>query len=184
MPLTDATVPVAAQVQCAAAETAHALSARVWRERRTECGGLVWGRIYRGQRGCVAWVAALTPGIGPGTASTFEIAPASYVLGARLLRVAGFPDRLKELGLWHSHPGYGAWLSAVDEESFRLCHPEPWKLSIVVDPVRREWGVFVKARHGVREIPGYLHHGAGFGPVPALDPGRAWEAIKDAADDR
>lgn len=181
MSLIQRTVPVAAHVQRAAVEIAEAVSALVWRERHTEWGGLVWGRIYAERRGYVAWVAAMTPGIGRGTASTFEIAPASYGLARRLLQAGRFPEHLKELGLWHSHPGYGAWLSVVDEESFRLCQPEPWKLSIVVDPLRREWGIFVKNASGVEPIPGYLYDGTGFGPVPALEPEHAWAAVKDGA---
>lgn len=177
------TVPVAAQLQRTAVETGDALSEIAWRERRSECGGLLWGRLYRGPEGPVVWVAAMTPGIGRGSATEFEITPASYVAGIRMLRAADFPDGLEELGLWHSHPGYGAFLSTVDEEYFRLCFPQPSKLSIVIDPLRLERVIFVKSPLGIQTIPGYIHNGLSFGFVPALDPQRAWDAVKDALDD-
>jgi proteasome lid subunit RPN8/RPN11 len=176
-------VPSAAHLQRAAAETAGEFARIVWRERRTECGGLVWGKIYRAPTGYVAWVAAMTPGVGRGTAATFEIAPASYIVAKRLLQAARFPEHLRELGMWHSHPGYGAWLSAVDEGSFQLCQPELWKVSIVVDPLQEEWGIFVKGTPGVRSIPGYAYDGSGFGAVPALDPYRAWQMVRDGVHD-
>jgi proteasome lid subunit RPN8/RPN11 len=173
-------VPVAAQVQRAAADTADALSAIVWQEEGSEVGGLVWGRLRRGPKGPTVWVAAMTPGIGRGSATDFEISPGSFAAGVKLLRAAGFPEGLDELGLWHSHPGYGAFLSAVDEEYFRLCYPQSWTVSIVIDPVRWERAVFVKSPLGLREIPAYIHSGARFGAVPALDPYRAWDAVKEA----
>lgn len=180
--LNNNTVPVVAQVQRSAADTGDALSAIVWRERQSECGGLVWGRIYRDPGGPVAWVAAMTPAVGRGSAAEFWIAPSSYVAGIRMLRATGFPEGLEEIGLWHSHPGYGAFMSAVDEEYFRLSYPASSTVSIVIDPLRWERAVFVKSPLGLREIPGYIHEGVSFGVVPDLDPYRAWDAVKDAAD--
>ncbi len=41
------------------------------------------------------------------------------------------------LGWYHSHPGYGCWLSGidVDTQNFNQKFQDPW-LAIVVDPVR------------------------------------------------
>ena len=183
MQLNHRSVPVVAQVQRAAGDAGDRLSAIVWRERRSEIGGLVWGRLYGSSAGPVVWIAAMTPGIGRGSAGEFEISPGSFVAGVRMLRAAGFPEGLEELGMWHSHPGYGVFLSAVDEEYFRLCYPQSSKVSIVIDPIRRERAIFVKSPLGIQTIPGYIHDGVKFGAVPALDPYDAWDAVKDAADE-
>jgi proteasome lid subunit RPN8/RPN11 len=171
--------PAAAFFQIDAARSAENLSLIAWRERRSECGGLVWGRICGDARGAVAWIAAMTPGIGRATAVDFQMDPASYVVGQRMLRQLGFPDDLDELGLWHSHPGYGCFLSATDAEYFRLCHPQSWKVSVVVDPITLDRAVFVKNAFGTERIPGYLYTGAGFGRVPEIPAEQAWAAVQE-----
>ena len=47
------------------------------------------------------------------------------------------------LGWYHSHPGYGCWLSGidVDTQNFNQKFQDPW-LAIVVDPVRTIAQVF------------------------------------------
>jgi proteasome lid subunit RPN8/RPN11 len=177
--VTAVITPAAALFQLGAARTAEDLSLIAWRERRSECGGLVWGRICSGPRGAVAWIAAMTPGIGRASAVDFQMDPASYVVGQRMLRQTGFPDDLDELGLWHSHPGYGCFLSSTDAEYFRLCYPQSWKVSVVVDPLTLDRGVFVKNPLGIEQIPGYLYTGSGFGPVPEIPAELAWAAVQE-----
>ncbi len=156
MPLTPPFVPEIAIIQGDAARIAEAVSTLAWQQKRSECGGLLWGRLLEIELGDAAWVAAMTPGIGHASAVEFEIEPESYVVGQRILRDAGFPDDLIELGLWHSHPGYGAFLSTVDEDYFRLCFPQAWKLSVVIDPLRYDRAVFIK-------------NGTGFSRIRAID---------------
>jgi proteasome lid subunit RPN8/RPN11 len=172
------TVPVEAIVQGNAADVADELSLIAWRERRSECGGLVWGRLLRGADGPAIFVAAMTPGIGRASAADFEIAPESYVVGQRMLRDAGFPRDLEEVGLWHSHPGYGAFLSATDEEYFRLCFPQSWKVSIVIDPVRSERAVYVKSPLGIVGISAQRCDDASIERLPELRATDLWHSVK------
>lgn len=172
------TVPVEAIVQGNAADAAEELSLIAWRERRSECGGLVWGRLLRGDRGPVIFVAAMTPGVGRGSATDFEIAPESYIVGQRMLRDAGFPPDLEEVGLWHSHPGYGAFLSTTDEEYFRLCFPQSWKVSIVIDPIRHERAIYVKSPLGVIGIEGRRSDDDGVEQLPELRASALWEIVR------
>jgi proteasome lid subunit RPN8/RPN11 len=172
------TVPTEAIVQGNAADVADELSLIAWRERRSECGGLVWGRLLRGADGPAIFVAAMTPGVGHASAAEFEIAPESYVVGQRMLRDAGFPHDLEEVGLWHSHPGYGAFLSATDEEYFRLCFPQSWKVSIVIDPVRVERAVYVKSPLGIVGIGAQRCDDASIEPLPALRAADLWRRVK------
>lgn len=43
------------------------------------------------------------------------------------------------IGWYHSHPGYGCWLSGIDvnTQMMNQMYQEPW-LAIVVDPVRTQ----------------------------------------------
>jgi proteasome lid subunit RPN8/RPN11 len=64
----------------------------------------------------------------------------------------GFPaifeklDRLEYsyiiVGWYHSHPGYGCFMSATDVETHRGSYNEPYHLALVVDPVREELACF------------------------------------------
>lgn len=46
------------------------------------------------------------------------------------------------LGWYHSHPGMGIFLSATDLRTQELYFGAPWQIAVVLDPVRREIGVF------------------------------------------
>jgi proteasome lid subunit RPN8/RPN11 len=52
-----------------------------------------------------------------------------------------FPD-LKIVGWYHSHPGLGIFLSAMDEFIHRNFFNMPWQIAYVIDPVNEESGIF------------------------------------------
>ena len=175
--------PKKAIVQGSAARLAEELSLIAWERRRSECGGLLWGRVVPVYHGLAVWVAAMTPGVGRGSAVEFEMTPESYVVGQELLRLARYPANLQELGLWHSHPGYGAFLSSVDEEYFQLCFPRDHMVSIVIDPLRFDRSVYAKSSDGVTSILGQLYEGEKYGSVPELDAASVWNFVEDRIDD-
>lgn len=171
--------PVVAIVQQAAAEAADDVADLAWRTQGTEWGGLAWGRLYSTSRHRLAvWIAAMTPGLGKATATGFAMDPESYIIGMKMLRTAGFPDDVIEVGLWHSHPGYGCWLSSVDEDYFGLLHPQPWKVSVVVDPVNGDMGVFIKNGSGTERLPVLVYPGHKLGRARALGGRKAWERVR------
>jgi hypothetical protein len=45
-------------------------------------------------------------------------------------------------GWYHSHPGYGIFLSNRDRFIMQNFFNKPWNLSMVIDPVRRSFGLF------------------------------------------
>ena len=47
------------------------------------------------------------------------------------------PDK-EIVGWYHSHPGYGCFLSPTDITSHRSCFTMPYHVALVVDPVRKE----------------------------------------------
>jgi len=166
-------------VQDTAAYTAEAISLIAWSERRSEHGGLVWGRVYASDGGPVVWVAAVTPAVGRGSEVHFEIDAISYTVGRKMLRELGFAEDMEELGMWHSHPGLGAFASSVDQEYFDLCFPRTFAVSLVVDPLGGDWAVYMRLPNGVERVPAYLHHERSLGPVPLLDPRRAWASVRN-----
>ncbi len=47
------------------------------------------------------------------------------------------------LGWYHSHPGFGIFLSASDEFIHRnFFGSQPWYIALVVDPYSDDWGIF------------------------------------------
>jgi proteasome lid subunit RPN8/RPN11 len=51
------------------------------------------------------------------------------------------PDK-EIVGWYHSHPGYGCFLSPTDIASHRLCFTMPYHVALVVDPLRKEAAFF------------------------------------------
>ncbi len=46
------------------------------------------------------------------------------------------------LGMYHSHPGYTVFMSSTDIETFRTIFFEPWHISLIIDPINSDAGVF------------------------------------------
>ena len=51
-------------------------------------------------------------------------------------------DNLRVLGWWHSHPGFGCFLSPTDLKTQEYFFPESYQVALVVDPVRDELEFF------------------------------------------
>lgn len=59
-----------------------------------------------------------------------------------LLKQTGRPEIV--VGWYHSHPGFGCWLSSVDvntQQSFEQLHPR--SVSVVIDPIQSVKGKVV-----------------------------------------
>jgi proteasome lid subunit RPN8/RPN11 len=57
------------------------------------------------------------------------------------------------LGMYHSHPGYGVFMSATDISTFRDIFVEPWHISFIIDPINQDAGVFYwQEKGGTKEI--------------------------------
>ncbi|MFX1502433.1 MAG: Mov34/MPN/PAD-1 family protein [Promethearchaeota archaeon] len=44
-------------------------------------------------------------------------------------------DSLRIVGWWHSHPGFGCFLSATDVKTQKYFFPESYQVALVIDPV-------------------------------------------------
>jgi proteasome lid subunit RPN8/RPN11 len=51
------------------------------------------------------------------------------------------PDVMR-LGMYHSHPGFSVFMSETDKATFRNVFSEPWHVSLIIDPLNNDAGVF------------------------------------------
>lgn len=65
------------------------------------------------------------------------------------------PDILR-LGLYHTHPGYGVFLSQTDEDTLRGVFNLPHQIAMVVDPVKQEDGIFFCSDKKISPRAGYI----------------------------
>lgn len=114
-----------------------------------EIGGILIGRVYEEQgrflvtvedvlkaRHTVASIASLT----------FTDQTWLDLLQQRHMRAD-----LLVTGWYHSHPGFGIYLSSSDLFIHRhFFRDQPWYLALVVDPISHEWGVFSWENNEVR----------------------------------
>lgn len=59
------------------------------------------------------------------------------------------------VGWFHSHPGYGCFLSSTDIETQIKYFNKPYHIAVVIDPVRKEIDVFTlnESRNGYVKVP-------------------------------
>lgn len=46
------------------------------------------------------------------------------------------------VGWYHTHPGFGVFMSGTDQNTQRQIYGTDWHVAIVFDPIRRDYGVF------------------------------------------
>jgi proteasome lid subunit RPN8/RPN11 len=108
-----------------------------------ELGGVLFGRVLfdeeRDSHFVLVEHAAPATG-GRGTAANFEFTPEAWLAIEEVRRE--LPDDMVLVGWYHSHPGFGVFLSGTDMRAQSSFFIEPWQLALVVDPVRRQEGWF------------------------------------------
>ena len=57
------------------------------------------------------------------------------------------------VGWYHSHPGYGVFMSEVDVKSHKTYFREPYHVALVVDPIRMEYQFFKVGEFGYYPVP-------------------------------
>jgi proteasome lid subunit RPN8/RPN11 len=167
----DATLDLTVIVPIEQERVLYDVSMAAWRERKSEWGGLLFGRVYESRGRRVVWVAAAVPGVGSGTPVSFELDPLSYVVAQRQLRGRG----LEEIGFWHSHPRLQVGASLTDVEYHRLAFPQTGSLSIIVDPFAPAGAAYANVDGDILPVPAYTYAGDGFGSAPAPRILRPWD---------
>ena len=70
-----------------------------------------------------------------------------------------YPDQ-KVVGWYHTHPGFGAFMSDDDVKSHRIAFSHPWHLAAVCDPVKNELCFFGWDGSEIKAIKGFYTYGA------------------------
>jgi proteasome lid subunit RPN8/RPN11 len=115
---------------------------REYRRAGVEWGGLLWGTVYRAPNGeVVPVVYRVTTGVCTATYSSCELLPESWTVGRHELP----PDRTwVNIGDYHSHPGFGVFMSTADCTSFWSWSHLPYWVGCVIDPLQQTIGFFAK----------------------------------------
>lgn len=51
-------------------------------------------------------------------------------------------EKVRKLGWYHTHPNHGIFMSGTDRTNQKLCYNAEWQVALVVDPIRRQYGMF------------------------------------------
>jgi proteasome lid subunit RPN8/RPN11 len=132
-------------------EADAAMRAHLNSDRSIELGGVLVGYAVEVEDGsfCTVVTDAVPAEGGVGTAVSFDFTPESWLRMNERLR--GLPHDRVIVGWYHSHPDLGVFLSGTDMFTQSRFFAEPWKLAIVIDPVRGQEGHFL-GKEGLREL--------------------------------
>jgi len=89
------------------------------------------------------------------TTSQIEGTAGKYDKEFKKLKLEKGNESLRVVGWWHSHPGYGCFLSTTDIHTQEFFFPESYQVALVIDPVRKEFKFFTlekASNHKYREI--------------------------------
>jgi len=109
-------------------------------EKQHEIGGILVGTVTDGDRPVVLVEAAIR---GHAMAHTRGSVTFTHETWNEINAVKDnqYPD-LKIVGWYHSHPGFGLFLSGHDLFIHRNFFSAPWQVAVVSDPVAKSWGCF------------------------------------------
>ncbi|MCS7081196.1 MAG: Mov34/MPN/PAD-1 family protein [Chloracidobacterium sp.] len=150
-----------------------------------ECGGLLIGNVYVAElSGCTVTFTAIVDAV---PAQEAAAGPTFVEMGvADLLAVADHLRRLREqrqgqveadlriVGWYHTHPGFGVFMSGTDQATQRDVFGMPWQVAVVYDPLNGEYGVFY-GRDSKHLAGWYLFDAQAEGFPPPLPPANATE---------
>jgi len=105
------------------------------------CGVLV-GNVYQDENGPYVYVEAMIQGISAGSAVaqvTFTSATWDYIQD----RLDKLYPNLRMIGWYHTHPGFGVFLSDMDLFIHNNFFNAPEQLAFVLDPLSGDQGMFV-----------------------------------------
>jgi len=109
-------------------------------EPQHEIGGILVGSVVDGARPVVLVEAAIR---GHAMAHTRGSVTFTHETWNEINSVkdSQYPD-LKIVGWYHSHPGFGLFLSGHDLFIHQNFFTAPWQVAVVVDPLAKSWGCF------------------------------------------
>ncbi len=119
-----------------------------------EQGGVLLGTIATGQQRTVVCVEAAVPA--PHTKASRSQVTFTHDSWNDIYRVidSQYPDK-QIVGWYHTHPGFGIFLSEYDLFIHRNFFNAPWQIAYVIDPVSQESGCFCWQGSDITPAGGY-----------------------------
>lgn len=115
-----------------------------------EVGGLCFGRVFRSPKDeeLLIRIEEMIPA--EHTVAGAAFVTFTYESWQQLLDVHkhNFPE-LRLLGWFHSHPGFGIFLSPMDRFIHDGFFATPWHVAVVIDPLQQQVGTFVRSSAGL-----------------------------------
>jgi proteasome lid subunit RPN8/RPN11 len=109
--------------------------------RSVECAGLLAGQAYHDAQRQVTFVAireAIETNAEHQSAGSVRISAHDYGLARQIIDTKG----LRVVGWYHTHPGYGIFLSPDDQRVVQSLFNASWHVALVYDPIRNLVGCF------------------------------------------
>lgn len=120
-----------------------------------EVGGIVMG-IPRQERATGKWTVEITDTfiakytVNRGASITFT--PDTWSAANRVIDQEYADGAERMVGWYHTHPGYGIFLSSFDLFIHESFFTQPWHIALVVDPINRSWGFFGWQQDGLKVV--------------------------------
>lgn len=146
-------------------------------ETSRELGGVLVGRVLRDERGIFVVVEAFIEA--EGARSSKSSVTFTHEAWEHIHKVLEerYPGRAI-VGWFHTHPGFGVFLSGYDRFIHQHFFREPWQVAMVLDPVAEEDGLFCWVEGKLDRVGGFYVFGEGVGEAEAAE--RALERAEQA----
>ncbi len=107
-----------------------------------EVCGVLLGNVYRDSKGPWCFIEASVRGnFASGRETQVTITSETWT-HVNDIRDRQHPDK-KFIGWYHTHPGFGIFLSGMDDFIQANWFSEPWQVALVYDPSSEEEGIFL-----------------------------------------
>jgi proteasome lid subunit RPN8/RPN11 len=116
------------------------LNAHAAEEPQHEIGGILVGSVTDGDRPVVFVEASIRGKSMTHTRGSVTFTHETWN-SINTIKDEKYPD-LKIVGWYHSHPGFGLFLSGHDLFIHRNFFSAPWQVAVVSDPLAKSWGCF------------------------------------------
>lgn len=117
--------------------------------RENERGGVLLGNLYYdevdGERITYTAITDAMPAEEAQAGSThveFDGAMLSKVMEEANEYIKKTGQNTRIVGWYHTHPGFGVFMSGTDQNTQRQIYGTDWHVAIVFDPIRRDYGIF------------------------------------------
>jgi proteasome lid subunit RPN8/RPN11 len=128
-------------VPCSGNESDEHFSSEEKRKEIQEQTGILLGRVFRDPEGFLFTVITSVMPVDDAEASIAQVKLRPSSWAPIWLALHKDPEQ-QIVGWYHSHPGYGIFLSSTDRQTQNTYFSAIWQVAVVVDPIREELGVF------------------------------------------